>query len=432
MFKTTFKGGIHTKDQKGSTINKAIVELPQPKIVIIPLLQHYDNICTALVKVGDQVSAGQKIGDCPDIFSAPVHAPISGMVKSIDKYPHPLGTTIDAIVIENDGENKNTNTSNPNTNIDNLSKEDIIKAVREAGIVGLGGATFPTHIKLNPPKDKTIDTIIINGCECEPYATCDYRLMIEQPDKIISGINIVRKLIPAGNIYIGVEDNKPDAISALQKISGDIKVIPLKTKYPQGGEKMLIKAITKREVPSGGLPHDVGVSVFNVGTIAAIHDALMGKKPLTKRVVTVTGSGINQPQNVLAYIGTPIEEVLDFCGGLKEDINKVIMGGPMMGWPQHNLSAPVIKATTALLCLTADETKILKIYPCIKCGKCMDNCPTYLMPTRIASFAQFEKCDEFIEYGGKDCIECGGCAYGCPSHIPLVQFIKLGKLKFKK
>jgi electron transport complex protein RnfC len=429
----TFKQGIHPSYNKSRTEDRNIVEAIVPKKVIIPLHQHTGASCEPLVKVGDEVREGQKIGDTSKFVSAPIHASISGKVTKIDKLPHPCGKNILSVVIEGSGtgdEGRGTK----GLSWDDLKAEEIRKTVREAGIVGLGGAAFPTHVKLTPPEGKKIDTLMVNGCECEPYITADHRVMLEKTEDMIAGAMLAARATGADKIIIGIEDNKSNAIgkvkTELRRLKAEhIKVVKLKTKYPQGGEKMLVKAVLNREVPSKGLPLDVGVVVINVGTAVVIAEAVKYGTPLTKRVVTVTGSGIKEPQNLLVRIGTPFQDVIDQCGGLNQVASMVIMGGPMMGVSQYTLEVPIVKATSCILVLSPTDYIDKKVYACVKCAKCVDHCPMYLMPTRLSAFAENGKYGDFEDWGGRDCIECGCCTYVCPASIPLVQWIKLAKLK---
>ena len=436
----TFEQGIHPEYSK-ITANLKIIEAVTPQKVIIPLHQHTGATCEPLVNVGDLVVEGQKIGDSSKFISAPVHSSIAGKVTKIDKFPHPCGVDVLSIVIESHHtEEENRETGKPR-NLDQITPDEIRQIVREAGIVGLGGAAFPTHVKLCPPKDKQIDTILINGCECEPYITTDHRIMIERAADILSGAKYATIATGATRVIVGVESNKKDAIKQLRTViraqhvawaTDGVDVVELETKYPQGGEKMLIKAILDKEVPSCGLPLDVGVVVVNVGTAVAIAEAINLGKALTQRVVTVTGSGIKEPKNLLVRVGTTFQEIVNQCGGLTEDAAKVIMGGPMMGVAQYSLEVPIVKATCCILVLTKAEALEQKVYPCIKCSKCLSYCPMNLMPTRLAAFAENGKYSEFEQWGGLDCMECGCCAYVCPSKIPLVQWIKLAKLKLRQ
>ena len=435
----TFSQGIHLEYNKQGTEEKTIVEAAVPKKVIVPLHQHTGASCEPLVKVGDAVNEGQKIGDTAKFISAPIHASISGKVTKIDKLLHPCGTNILSIVIEAQEGQSSLNFSPGESKAgEDLSAEEIRKIVREAGIVGLGGAAFPTHVKLSPPEGKKIDTILMNGCECEPYITADHRVMLERFEEMIFGAKLMAKAAGAERIIFGIESNKKNAIKNLRsKITtnpkhSNMEVVELETKYPQGGEKMLIKAVLNREVPSKGLPLDVGAVVLNVGTAVAIAEAIRGGSPLIKRVLTVTGSGIKEPKNLLVRIGTTFLDVINECGGLTESAYKVIMGGPMMGISQFSLEVPVVKATSCILVLSRDEIVDEKIYPCVKCARCVEHCPVYLMPSRLAAFAENTKYGDFEDWGGQDCIECGCCAYVCPAKIPIVHWIKLAKLKLRE
>lgn len=426
MKKKTFPRGIHPPEGKEWTADKAIEVLPPPEKVYIPLHQHFGQPAQPLVKKGDTILRGQKIGKAPALFSADVHASVSGKVLAVDGHPHPLGKPVLAVTIANDGQDSSSDEEEI-TDPFSLSPEEIIRRVKEAGIVGLGGAAFPTAVKLAPPADKPIDTIIINGCECEPFLTSDYRLMKEYPEEIISGAELIRLATNAKQIIISVEDNKEDAAELLaSKIQEKhIFVEVLTTKYPQGAEKNLILALLKREVPQGGLPFDVGVVVQNVGTTKAIWEAVRFGRPLYQRVITVSGSGIPEPKNLLVRIGTPLQTVIDFCGGLKEGVNCLIMGGPMMGITQWNLEAPIIKGTSGLLAWSLPPAS--QVFDCIRCGRCVEHCPMGLTPTQLAKYIQFGFWDEAEAWGVLDCVECGCCQYSCPAAIPLVQWIRLGK-----
>jgi len=430
MFLKTFKRGVHFLELK-FTASKKIVKAALPKKVVIPLQQHIGAICEPLVKVGDHVKKYQKIGESKSFVSAPVHASVSGKVTEIKEYPHPLGKKILSIVIESDG--KDEEIAEKPMGIEKLSKEQLLEIIKEAGIVGLGGATFPTHIKLSPPKEKRINTLIINGAECEPYLTTDHRVMLEFPDQIIKGIKLIMRITGVKRTFIGIENNKKDAIQILEKKNNnsDIKIIPLKTKYPQGAEKILIKSIIKKEVPSGGLPMDIGVIVHNVGTVKAIYDAVYENKPLIERVITVTGA-VKEPKNILVRIGTPVKDIIQQCSGYLGEPKKLIIGGPMMGLAQHTDEVPIIKGTSGILVQNKQTINTEEESYCIKCGRCVDVCPINLMPTLIAKYAEKEKFDLAKEYGALDCFECGCCAYVCPSKIPLVQQIKIAKNEISK
>ncbi len=431
----TFIGGVHPKDEKELTKDKPIRPAKDPKTAIIHLCQHTGATCTPLVKVGDYVKVGQKIGDSEARISAPVHSSISGKVIAIEERPHPAGINVPAIVIESDGQNLIDESIKPYPPLESLSPDNIRAAVREAGIVGLGGAVFPTHVKLQPPKDKPIKSVILNGCECEPMITCDYRLMIENPQEILFGMKAIMKAVAAEEGFIGIENNKPDAIKIMKEVTkskSNIKVIEVKTKYPQGGEKQLIKVILNLEVPSGGLPYDVHVLVQNVGTAVAIANTLLKGMPLIERIVTVTGKYLKNPSNLKVKIGTPFSQLTEECGGTEGKIKKLIMGGPMMGIAQIGLEVGVAKCVTSLIVQTEEEVLDYKSEPCIRCAKCVDVCPAFILPAIIASYAENGMFNLSKEYGALDCIECGACAYVCPSRIELVQLIKLAKYEVSK
>ena len=425
-----FKGGIHPDYRKELTASLAITSLPIPGRVVIPLQQHIGAPCEVLVQVGDTVKVGQKIGESKGFVSAPVHASISGKVTAIGPYNHPLGRPVEAVTIESDGIDSWAGDLKLPGDLDSLSADELRALIREAGIVGLGGATFPAHVKLAPPADKPIDLVIINGAECEPYLTADHRLMLEKPEEIVFGLKVMMKILGASSGVIGIEDNKADALRVMrQAVEGEtnIRVAALHTKYPQGAEKMLIYAIARRKVPSGGLPMDVGVVNHNVGTAVAIASAVKEGKPLIERVVTVTGEGVARPANLLIRIGTLVSDVLKACGGLKEETRKLIIGGPMMGLAQITDDIPVIKGTSGILALTDPDVDLFESRPCIKCGKCVAACPINLVPTFIAQAYEHGMLERAEKLHAADCIECGCCAYICPSRIPLTQLIRLAK-----
>ncbi len=425
----TFRGGIHPPEGKELSNHRPIEVLPAPKVVAIPLHQHIRDQRTPLVKRGDELFLGQKIAECDALISAPIHASVSGTVKGIETYPHPVSGTVDCIVIENDGEDRICPDLPEPADIAHLSRQEIIHRIREAGIVGLGGAAFPTHVKLTPPADKPIDTLILNGAECEPYLTGDHRLMVEHPDLVVYGAQALAKALDVTKVYIGVEVNKPDAIEALTKAASgtNIQVVGLGVKYPQGAEQQLIKSLLNREVPPGCLPRDVGVVVNNVGTAAAAANSLKTGLPLYQRIVTVSGEGITQPSNFLVRLGTLFEELIAAAGGPKGTPRKIIMGGPMTGFTQYSTQVPVVKETTGLLVFAEDQVKATEPGPCIKCGRCVSVCPQFLLPVTIAKFAHAGMLEEAAEYGILNCMECGSCSYVCPAHRFLVQDIKIGK-----
>lgn len=433
----TFKHGIHPDYYKELTAAKKIEKALLPQKVVIPLQQHLGAPCQPLVKKGDTVAEGQKIGEANTFVTSPVHSTINGKVKEIEKHPHPVGGKVMSIIIEGDGTLKEWGNGSIGLALEKITTEEIRAKIKDAGVVGLGGAAFPTVVKLTPPKDKKIDAVILNGCECEPYLTSDHRLMLEEPEKILWGMKAIMKVLGVNDGYIGIEENKPDAISALENakksIIPNLKVAALATKYPQGAEKMLIKAILNRKVPVGKLPMDVGVVVQNVGTAKAVYDAVKYNKPLIERVVTISGNGVNEQKNLLTRIGTSFEDVLNQCGGIKKDGERlVIMGGPMMGIAQTNLEAPVIKGTSGITVLAGDAIRPSDYKQCIKCGGCVEACPVNLMPYRLTDYVRFNRPDEFKGWGGLSCIECGCCSFTCPSNRPLVQWLRVGKLRVRE
>ena len=428
-----FIGGVRPPYNK--LTKKGKIEVAKlPKEVILPLSQHTGAMCEPLVKVGDHVKVGQKIADSDKFVSAPIHASISGKVKEISEKPHPVLGKCKAIVIESDGKvdwyegHKKTDHSY----IDNLKK-----IIRKAGIVGMGGAAFPTHVKLSP-EGKKIDTVILNGAECEPYLTCDHRLMLAKTEEILKGFLIIKKILDAKQAIVGIEDNKANAVhffkeTILEKNLG-VKVVSLPTKYPEGAEKQLIYALTKRKIPPGGLPKDVGVIVQNVQSAKAVYDAVVENKPLVERVITVTGA-VKEPKNFLVKIGTPFKDLIEQCGGAIGPIGKIINGGPMMGIAQTTDEVPVIKGTSGILVQLNEEVDKLeaeKELDCVRCSKCIDACPMFLMPTMISLYAEKNMIEKAKEYNAMDCYECGACAYICPSRIPLVKWIKKAKNEIMK
>ncbi len=426
----TFRGGIHPPHFKEATENVAVERAKEPQIVTIPLHQHIGASCEPLVKVGDKVKIGQKIGGAQAFVSAPVHSSIAGTVKKIVSLPSSTGSNTMSIVIESDGSNEIHEDVKPKGKLHSLSKEKILEIIKEAGITGMGGAGFPTFVKLSPPPEKTIDTIILNGAECEPYLTADHRLMLESPKKIVLGLKAIMKAVGVRKGYIGIEDNKPDAIEIMEKAAINdphIEVVVLKTKYPQGDEKRLINAATGRIVPSGGLPMDVGVIVNNVGTAFAVADAIETGMPLVERVVTVTGSAVKEPKNLIVKVGTSFKEIIEQCGGYKQKPGKIISGGPMMGIAQYTDEVPVIKGTSGILVLNEKEAHIPNPQACIRCGKCVDICPVNLQPLFISQFSMKRMYDEAEGYQALACIECGSCSYICPSKRPLLHSIRMAK-----
>ncbi|AQS08474.1 electron transport complex subunit RnfC [Clostridium saccharobutylicum] len=426
----SFLGGIHPNDSKKYTFDKAIESPSLPDEVVIPVSQHIGAPCTPIVKVGDSVKKGQVIANSDAFMHSPIHASISGKVTKIADMPHASKGSCLSIVIKNDGLDEWIEGIPLNREWDKLNAEEIRNIIKDAGIVGMGGATFPTHIKLNPSKDKKIDVCIVNAAECEPYLTADYRMMLEYADHIVTGVKIIMKVLGVTKVFIGIEDNKMDAVKVMKDAFKDtsVEVVPLPTKYPQGAEKMLIKVLTGREVPSGGLPMDVGVVVQNVGTTVAISDAVVNGIPLIQRITTVSGDAIKEPKNLLLRIGTSFKYAINYCGGFSKDPEKIIMGGPMMGFAQSTLDVPVIKGVSGILALSSDVVNSGEESPCIRCGRCVKACPMGLIPSMLSILGQRHKYKEAKEnYNLFNCIECGSCVYSCPAKRNIVQYIKYSK-----
>lgn len=426
----TFKGGIHPEYNKERTYASPIEELPATEEVIIPLLQHIGVPCVPVVSVGDYVRIGQIIGDSDAALSCPVHASVSGKVVSIAPYWHSSGVKVPSIVIENDFKDSRDDCIEPyDGDFDDLTPSEIIGYARDAGIVGMGGAAFPLHAKLKTAFDKKIEVIIINGAECEPFITADHRAMVEYPRSIVNGAKLIMKCLGKTEAVIAIEDNKPDAIASMTVTTEDsgIRICPLKTKYPQGGERQLIKAITGREVPPGKLPMDIGCAVFNVDTCASLFRAVSKGRPLTKRVCTVSGSAVINPKNLLVRVGTPYYALFEHCGGFSADPYKIVCGGPMMGSAQHSVEIPVIKNTSALLAYCGEEETFDDNPTCLHCGKCVSVCPMRLMPNYIYMHAEKEEFAECKKLNVQDCIECGCCSYVCPGRLYLVQGMRMAK-----
>ena len=424
----TFAGGIHPPGNKQWSAHKPIEDCPLPAEFIVPLAQHIGAPSIVCVAVGQQVAKGQEIGSATGFVSVPVHAPTSGEVVAIEHRAHPWGPALAAVVIKPDGEDRWSTELQPAAPGD-LSADDMVERVRLAGVVGMGGAAFPAHVKMSPPPEKKIHTLIFNGVECEPYLTADHRMMLEEPERILQGVALLQYVLGAERVVIGIEANKPDAIALFTEhcAGTPVEVVALQVKYPQGAEKQLIAAVTGKEVPSGGLPMDIGVAVHNVSTAAAVTDAIVHGRPLIERVCTVTGSAIREPKNLRIRIGTPLSHLVDICGGLVEPPGKVIMGGPMMGFTQLGLHVPATKGTSGLLLLRTAEVDLNEEGPCIRCARCLQACPINLQPTTIAAYARRDLVAEAAEYRAMDCIECGSCSYVCPAVIPLVQAIRYGK-----
>ena len=433
----SFSSGVHPPQCKELAADAAIEIVPPPQRVVLPLLQHVGMPCTPIVEHKQTVSFGEKVGEGQQFVSASLHAPVAGIVQKMKATTLANGRHMQAIIIKAQGEQLTGQAlwdeffggHWPLKAYQSLKSEDISNAIHSSGIVGLGGAAFPTHVKIVPNDKKPIETLLVNGCECEPYLTTDYRLMVEAPEAIVAGALLAARAVGAQRTYIGVENNKMEAVESLRRAAtgAGISIAVLKTKYPQGSEKHLIKAVLNKEVPMGGLPADVGVAMTNVATVTAVARGVMRNIPLTHRVISVTGGGIVQPKNLLIPIGISMGEVIDYCGGLRKTAARIIAGGPMMGFAFTNLDTPVTKGTSGITVLTHEEIRKAENTVCIRCGRCADVCPMKLVPTRLAIASQHKQLNLARRYNISACFECGSCAYICPAGIPLVQYIRMGK-----
>jgi electron transport complex protein RnfC len=433
--KTFSRGGVHPPENKLST-GKAIQEIPLPEVVVIPVSQHLGAPSKVLVNKGDEVKVGQIIAQAEGFISTNIHSSVSGKVLKVDLFPDSSGYRRMAVQIQVAGDVWMEDIDRSEDLVANtvLNQEDIRKKMLDSGIVGLGGATFPSHVKLMVPKGKTAEYLIINGVECEPYLTADHMLMMEHPDELVAGIKLLMRGLGVEKAILGIENNKPDAIQKMKKATGNtaIRVQGLRVKYPQGGEKQLVQALLKREVPSGGLPIDVGVVVFNVGTAYATYMAVMKNRPLIERVVTVTGKSLEKPSNFLVRIGTPVSHLIEKAGGLPEDTAKVINGGPMMGKALSLLDVPIVKGSSGIVIIREGEALRKEIKPCIRCSRCVGVCPMGLEPYLLMTQSEKGLFERMEKEKVLDCIECGSCSYTCPSARPLLDYIRLGKSEVGK
>lgn len=430
----TFRHGIYPHGHKESTEQLAIQRMPFCARYVLPINQHLGAPSVPIVSRGQKVERGQLLATPSGFMSTTLHSPVKGTVTAVAPRRHPNGQLIESIEIEADPFDDQQIRHKPAIDPETLSIEHFIDHLQQAGLVGLGGAAFPTHVKFSMPEGKKIRHVLVNGAECEPFLTNDYRLMVEQADKLIRGAKIARNILGADTISIGIELNKTTAIKTLRKKIANnsrITVIPLRVKYPQGAEKMLIKAALGIEVPPNQLPRDVAVLVNNVGTLVAMADYFDRGLPLIERIVTVSGPGVARPANLIVPIGTPIREVLRFCGGLNQSTHEVVMGGPMMGISIADLDAPILKGSSGILAFTEKETRTPKEYPCIRCGRCLEVCPYFLNPSRLIRLAQARNYDALEDYHIMDCVECGSCTFTCPSGIPIVQRIKAAKSEIR-
>lgn len=424
------RGGVHVAHNK-NTADLPVERMPIPEKVVLPMQQHIGVACVPTVKVGDIVSVGQVIGDSDKFVSAPIHASISGKVTAVGDVKLANGIISKAVTIESDGEMRLFEGLEPPVV---TNRKELIEAVRQSGLIGLGGAGFPTHVKLAFPEDKNVDTLIINAAECEPYITVDYRCCVENAQDILEGVYKLQKFLNFKQVIIAIEDNKPDAFKILKEIadkdnnSGDaVKLMTLKSKYPQGAEKMMVLSATGRKVPPGKLPADVGCVVMNVASVAFVGRYLRTGKPLISRSITVDGSAIANPKNLRVPIGTNLQDIIDYCGGFKSEPRKIIFGGPMMGVAICDTQAPICKQNNALLAFEERKDIIKKERDCIRCGRCVSVCPMSLMPTNIERFAKIKDVESLKHSGVMVCMECGSCSYSCPSGRPLVQYMRLAK-----
>ena len=433
--KTTFERGVHPADAKERTAASPIRRLPFPDEVVLPLRQHTGAPATLLVRVGDHVERGDMIASAAGFISSAVHASAAGRVAAIGPWPHPSGAYQTAVRIAVDRYAAQTPRRRLVPDWQGLSREEIVAAVQQAGVVGLGGAAFPAHVKLSPPAGEEIDTLLVNGCECEPYLTSDHRVMVEYSERVYTGIRIMLHCLGIRRAIVGIEQNKPDAIETMRAAAPgdlDIEVCEVEAKYPQGAEKILIKALLGREVPSGGLPGKVGVVVQNVGSVATLAEVFETGLPLIERIVTVTGPGVREAGNWIVPVGTKLRDLFAGSGGLTDDADEIIFGGPMMGGAVASLDTPVLKGTSGVLVLSKGEVSDQEIYPCIRCGRCLDACPVFLNPQHLGKLGANERFAAMVDHHLMDCMLCGCCSYVCPSNIPLSHLFATAKVALRR
>lgn len=432
----TFRHGVHPEEYKELSCNARIERMPFVEEYTLPLSQHIGAPARALVRKGQYVRRGELIAEPVGFVSVGLHSPVDGTVTAIDLFDHPNGQMLPAIRIKTDPFSTQDFALSPGKEPESLTLSEFIAEVQQAGLVGMGGAAFPAHVKFSIPEGKECRYLMLNGCECEPFLTCDHRVMVEYAEELIDGTVILQQFLQPAETHIAIEANKPDAIEVLQEVidrkGAAIKVVPLEVKYPQGAEKMMITAILGQEVPAGKLPLDLGVLVSNVGTIATLSTYFRQGLPLVERVITVTGTAVGRPANVLVPIGTPMRTVVEFCGGITSDAARILLGGPMMGVVQKNLDVPVVKGTSGILVLTDREVQDLNTYSCIRCGRCVEACPLFLNPARLGLLARKGLWEEMEENNVMDCFECGSCSFVCPSAIPLVQSFRVGKTMIRE
>ena len=432
LFSSSFAHGVHPAHYKGQTEDLAIQRVPFGKRYVMPLGQHIGAPAIVVVKRGQSVRRGELIAKPGGFISTALHSPVTGTITEISPQRTLDGSLKEAIVIEADPYSTQRLETTPPPSWEKLSLESFIEVVQQAGIVGMGGAAFPSHVKYSLPDGVKIKNLLINGAECEPFLTNDHRLMVERPQAVVEGTEILRQKLGAKRACIGIEQNKPEAIEAIEAHLNQhpdlpIEVTALEVKYPQGAEKMLIQSVYHQEVPAGHLPRDIGIAVNNVGTIVAIADLFETGAPLIERIVTVSGPGVDQPANLLVPLGTTVRDVLRFAGGLNEQTKEIIMGGPMMGFPISSLDVPILKGSSGILAFTEAQTARPPEYTCIRCGRCLEACPYFLNPSRLALLSRNRRYEETTEYHVMDCVECGACSYACPSNIPITQLIRTAK-----